>query len=96
MASLHGLFQKSGLEACEEQIYQLDNPTVRDVLNSAVLEGIQNFMIAALKIRKFESVDSVDQVMEMRMAAEKDLRDLGCWFSYKVYVVVGRKAWITA
>ncbi|OOQ82172.1 hypothetical protein PEBR_41904 [Penicillium brasilianum] len=92
VASLHGLFQKSGLEACEEQIYQLDNPTVRDVLNSAVLEGIQNFMIAALKIRKFDSVDSVDQVMEMRMAAEKDLRDLGCWFSYKVYVVVGRKA----
>ncbi|KAJ5368345.1 uncharacterized protein N7496_008105 [Penicillium cataractarum] len=40
---------------------------------SAVLEGIQNFMIAALKIRKFDSIDSVDQVMEMRMAAEKDL-----------------------
>jgi hypothetical protein len=89
VASLHGLFQKGGLEACEEQIYQLDNPTSRDVLNSAVLEGIQDFVIAALQIRKFDSVDSVDQVMEMRMAAEKDLRDLGCWFSYQVYVIVG-------
>lgn len=64
-----------------------------EVLNNAVLEGIQNFMIAALKIRKFDSVDSVEQVFEMRIAAEKDLRDLGCWFSYRVYVVVGRKAW---
>lgn len=92
MASLPGLFQKSELEGCEEQIYQLDNPAARDALNKAVLQGIQNFMIAALKIRTSDSVDSVDQVIEMRVAAEKDLRDLGCWFSYKVYVVVGRKA----
>lgn len=92
MASLPALFQKVGLEACEKQIYQLENPATRDVLNNAVLEGIQNFMIAALKIRKFDSVDSVEQVFEMRIAAKKDLRDLGCWFSYKVYVVVGRKA----
>lgn len=77
------MFQKIGLDACEEQIYQLENPTTRDELSNAVLEGIQNFMIAALKIRKFDSVDFVEQVFKMRLAAEQDLRGLGCWFSYR-------------
>ncbi len=85
------MFQKIGLDAREEQVYQLENPTTRGELNDAVLKGIQNIMIAVLKIRKFGSVDSVEQVFEMWMAAEQDLRDLGCWFSYKVYVVIWKK-----
>lgn len=49
-------------------------------------------MIAALNGRTFEWAKSADQVMAMKEAAQQDLRNLNCWFSYNVYVVVGRKA----
>jgi hypothetical protein len=73
-------------------VYPLDNPVGRNELNRAVLDGIHNFMIAALNGRTFEWAKSADQVMAMKEAAQQDLRNLNCWFSYNVYVVIGRKA----
>ncbi|CAI7677137.1 unnamed protein product [Penicillium manginii] len=90
--ALYRIFRKNGLKDCSEEVYQLDNPLGRDELNRAVLDGIHNFMIAALNGRTFEWAKSADQVMAMKEAAQQDLHNLNCWFSYNVYVVVGRRA----
>ncbi|KAJ5989408.1 hypothetical protein N7481_004618 [Penicillium waksmanii] len=90
--ALYRIFRENGLKDCSERVYPLDNPADRDELNKAVLDGIHNFMIAALNGRTFEWAKSADQVMAMKEAAQQDLHNLNCWFSYNVYVVVGRKA----
>ncbi|KAJ5103673.1 hypothetical protein N7532_004202 [Penicillium argentinense] len=87
VAALYGLFQENGLENCDERIYPLDDPAGRSELNKAVLDGIHNFMIAALDCRTFEWAKSIDQVLGMKKAAQQDLVNLNGWFSYNVFTL---------
>ncbi|KGO45652.1 hypothetical protein PEX1_011060 [Penicillium expansum] len=92
VAALHGTFQKSGLESCEERIYTLDNPGTREDLNLTVVGGIQHFLTAALKMHKLDEIQSVDQITALREAMLSDLHSLACYFCFDVFVIVGRKS----
>ncbi|CAI7611681.1 unnamed protein product [Penicillium glandicola] len=92
IAALHGIFQKSGLESCEERIYNLDNPDVREDLNLTVVGGIQHVLITALKMHKLDEIQSMQQITALREAMLSDLHSLGCYYCFDVFVVVGRKA----
>lgn len=91
IALLCGIFQKSGLVSCEEEIYTLDNPETRENINLSVVVGIQHILTAALNMHKLDEIQSLDQIMDLKEAALRDLRDISCYYSYDVYVVVGRK-----
>jgi hypothetical protein len=89
---LRDIFQESGLLSCEEEIYTLDNPETRESLNFSVLVGIQHILTAAFNLHKLDEIKSIDQILELKEAALRDLRDTSCYYCYDVYVVVGRKA----
>lgn len=88
VGALKGIFQKSGLADCEEQIYPLVNPEARGDVNATVVDGITHFLLAALKLGK--GLVSLEEVMALRQAALDDC-DFGCYYCYDVHVVVGRK-----
>lgn len=88
---LRDTFQKSGLLSCEEEIFTLDNPETRESLNLSVLVGIQHILTAAFNLHKLDEIQSLDQIMELKEAALRDLRNTSCYYCYNVYVVVGRK-----
>ncbi|KAL4787870.1 S-adenosyl-L-methionine-dependent methyltransferase [Aspergillus varians] len=90
VAALNGIFQKSGLADCEEQIYPLVNPDAREDINSTVVDGITHFMLAALNLGKEGLVGSREELMSLRTAALDDFSH-GCYYCYDVHVVVGRK-----
>lgn len=92
IAALHGIFQKSGLDACEEQIFTLTNPEVRDNLNLSVATAIAHCLTAALKLHKLEDIQSEEEIADLKEGMLEDLRTTHCWFCYDVYVVVGRKS----
>ncbi|KAM0133350.1 hypothetical protein ACHAO1_006287 [Botrytis cinerea] len=91
VAALHGMFQRNNLQDCEEQICPLIDPAGREALNLAILEGIQNGLIAALDLGPLAWIQSKDEVMESRNAATEDLDNLQGWFSYNAHIVTGRK-----
>ncbi|KAK8910745.1 hypothetical protein QC760_001682 [Botrytis cinerea] len=91
VAALHGMFQRNNLQDCEEQIFPLIDPAGREALNLAILEGIQNGLIAALDLGPLAWIQSKDEVMESRNAATEDLDNLQGWFSYNAHMVTGRK-----
>ncbi|KAL4811078.1 S-adenosyl-L-methionine-dependent methyltransferase [Aspergillus unguis] len=91
IAALSGIFQKSGLADCEEQVYTLLDPDAREDVNATVANGITHFLLAALKLGKKGLVSSEEEVMSLRQAALDDLSNLGCYYCYDVHVVVGRK-----
>ncbi|KAM0148651.1 hypothetical protein ACHAPG_009887 [Botrytis cinerea] len=91
VAALHGMFQRNNLQDCEEQICPLIDPAGREALNLAILEGIQNGLIAALDLGPLALIQSKDEVMESRNAATEDLDNLQGWFSYNAHMVTGRK-----
>ncbi|KAI2787715.1 hypothetical protein POX_f08090 [Penicillium oxalicum] len=86
---LKNIFQTSGLINCQEHIYPLTEPAARDELNFAVLEGVQNTLLAALESGYRKRVKSRTDVVSARQAAENDLREHRCWFTYNVHVVIG-------
>ncbi|KAJ5657895.1 uncharacterized protein N7484_001544 [Penicillium longicatenatum] len=81
---LRGIFQKSGLLSCEEEIYTLDNPETRESLNLSVLVGIQHILTAAFNLHKLDEIQSIDQILELKEAALRDLRDTSCYYCYDV------------
>lgn len=91
IAALKGIFQKSGLADCEEQIFTLVNPKAREDVNVTVVDGITHFLLAALNLGKKGLVGSEEEIVALRRAALDDFRDLGCYYCYDVHVVVGRK-----
>ncbi|BCS17813.1 class I SAM-dependent methyltransferase [Aspergillus puulaauensis] len=91
IAALKGIFQKSGLADCEEQVFTLVNPKAREDVNVTVVDGITHFLLAALKLGKKGLVGSEEEIVALRQAALDDFRDLGCYYCYDVHVVVGRK-----
>lgn len=91
MAALCGIFEKNGLEACEERIYPLVNPEARYDVNFTVIEGITHILTAALNLGKVDQVHSMDDVMSMKKAAFNDLDRHRCYYCYNVHVVVGKK-----
>ncbi|KAJ5903561.1 hypothetical protein N7504_005944 [Penicillium tannophilum] len=91
IALLRGIFQKSGLLSCEEEIYTLENPETRENVNTAVVVGIQHILTAAFKMHKLDEIQSIDHIMDLKEAASQDLRNLSCYYCYDVHVVVGRK-----
>ena len=95
IALLRGIFQKSGLVSCEEEIYTLENPETRENVNTAVVVGIQHILTAAFKIHKLDEIRSIDQIIDLKEAASQDLRNLSCYYCYDVHVVVGRKVWLS-
>ncbi|THV43789.1 hypothetical protein BGAL_0923g00010 [Botrytis galanthina] len=92
VTALHEIFQRNNLQDCEEQLCPLINPAGREDLNLAILEGIQNVLIAALDLGPLAWIKSKDEVLEARKAATDDLDNLQGWFSYDVHIVTGRKA----
>ncbi|GLI77748.1 hypothetical protein PoHVEF18_006042 [Penicillium ochrochloron] len=92
IAALHGIFQESGLDACEEQIFTLTDPEVRDNLNLSVATAIAHCLTAALKLHKLEDIQSEEEIADLKKGMLEDLRTTHCWFCYDVYVVVGRKS----
>lgn len=92
IALLHGIFQKSGLISCKEDIYTLDNPEMRENVNVSVAVGIQHILTAAFNLHELDEIQSIDQIMGLKEAILKDLRNTSCYYCYDVYVVVGRKA----
>lgn len=87
---LHNIFQKCGLESREE-IYTLDNPDTRIDLNRTVVVGIQHVLTTALAMNKLNEIKSLNEIMDLREAMLRDLRNLGCYYCFDVHVVVGRK-----
>ncbi|KAB8297397.1 hypothetical protein EYC80_002740 [Monilinia laxa] len=92
VAALYGIFQRNNLQDCEEQVCPLINPAGREDLNLAILEVIQNVLIAALDLGPLAWIKSKDEVLEAREAATVDLDNLQGWLSYNVHIVTGRKA----
>ncbi|KAG0158081.1 hypothetical protein PDIDSM_5594 [Penicillium digitatum] len=92
ITALHGTFQKSGLESCEERIYTLDNPDTREDLNLTVVVAIQHILTAALELHGLEEIQSVHQLTALREAMLSDLHSLACYCCYDVSVVVGEKS----
>ncbi|KAJ5369863.1 uncharacterized protein N7496_005955, partial [Penicillium cataractarum] len=91
IASLHGIFEKSGLDSCEEQIITLTNPEVRGSLNLTVANAIAHSLTAAFKSHKLEDIQSEDEIVELERGMLDDLRTTHCYFCYDVHVVIGRK-----
>lgn len=95
IAALHGIFQDSGLEACEEDIITLDRPSAREELSLTVVDGINNCLTAALGLHELDQVESVDEIQQLREKALGDLHSTGCYYCYDAYVILGRKAGVT-
>jgi hypothetical protein len=92
IAALHCIFQKSGLEYCEEQVHTLGNSETRENLNLSVVLGIQHALTAAFNLHKLDEIQTIDQIIDLKEAILSDLHNVPCYYSFDVYVVVGRKA----
>lgn len=89
---MYGIFQKSGLDSCEEQIITLENPEVRDNLNLSVAIAIAHALTAAFKLHKLEDIQSEDEIAKLKEGILEDLRTTQCYFCFDVHVVVGQKS----
>ncbi|KAF7712279.1 Uncharacterized protein PECH_008963 [Penicillium ucsense] len=89
IAELMKIFQRSGLVTCQEHIHPLLEPEAREDLNFAVLEGVQNTLIAAFDSGHRKWIEAKADIAGARRAAETDLQQYHCWFTYNVHVVIG-------